>query len=64
MPSKKPTSSLVFEPELLERIEDFRFENRFPNRTAAIMWLLEWALDQKPEPQAPHARKSAESAQR
>ena len=40
----------VIDPELLKRIDDFRFENRFPTRSAAVKWLLAWALEQKPEP--------------
>ncbi len=40
----------VIPPELLKRIDDFRFAHRFPSRAAAIKWLLEWALDQNPNP--------------
>jgi hypothetical protein len=29
--------------DLLDRIDDFRFDNRFPTRAGAIRWLLEWA---------------------
>jgi len=36
--------------ELLKRIEDFRFKNRFQTKSAAIKWLLVFALDQKPKP--------------
>jgi hypothetical protein len=34
--------------ELLDRIDDFRFDNRFPTRAGAIRWLLEWALKRAP----------------
>ncbi|GEM_PF-575855 len=64
MPRAKPLIGLNADESLIDRIDDFRFEYRFPSRAAAIKWLLEWALDQNPEPQALHARKSAESAQR
>ncbi len=47
MPSTKPLINLVMDPELVERIDDFRFANRFPSRAAAIKWLLTWALDQR-----------------
>ena len=50
--SKKPYLTLVIEEELLKRIEDFRFKNRFQSRAAAMKWLMTWALDQKPKPPA------------
>lgn len=46
--SRKTDTSLVhvrLDEELLERINDFRFENRFEDRTRAIRWLLKWALN-------------------
>ena len=46
--SEKPFLSFVIDPDLLKRIDDFRFKNRFATRAAAIKWLLDWALDQKP----------------
>jgi len=49
VPSSKPNVSMIIDPDMLERIEDFRFEHRFPTRTAAILWLLQWALEQRPE---------------
>jgi hypothetical protein len=50
MPSEKPLLNFVIDPELLKRIDDFRYKNRFPSRAAAIKWLLDWALGQKPTP--------------
>jgi hypothetical protein len=47
-PSEKPYLNFVIEPDLLKRLDDFRFKNRFATRAAAIKWLLAWALDQKP----------------
>jgi hypothetical protein len=37
-------------PELLERIDTFRFENRFATRVEAIRWLIQAALDKKLRP--------------
>lgn len=37
------------EMELLKRLDDFRFEQRFFNRSDAVRWLLDWALQQKPK---------------
>jgi hypothetical protein len=48
MASDKPLLNFVIEPDLLKRLDDFRFKNRFATRAAAIKWLLAWALDQKP----------------
>ena len=36
--------------ELLERIDTFRFENRFATRVEAIRWLLGAALDKNLKP--------------
>jgi hypothetical protein len=44
----KPLLNFYVTRELLKRLNVFRFKNRFPNRAAAIKWLLEWALSQKP----------------
>src|SRR5437773_10469294 len=50
MSVNKPLLNFIIEKELLEKIEDFRFRNRFATRAAAIKWLLAWALKQKPSP--------------
>lgn len=48
MGSEKPFLSFVIDPEFLKRLDDFRFKHRFESRAAAIKWLLDWALNQKP----------------
>lgn len=48
MPSKKPFIAFVIDSELLKRIDDFRFKNRFQSRAAAFLWLVQFALDKKP----------------
>ena len=50
MGSEKPLLNFVIEQDLLNRIDDYRFTNRFATRAAAIKWLLAWALDQSPAP--------------
>ena len=50
MGSDKPFLSFLVDPDLLKRLDDFRFKHRFESRAAAIKWLLAWALDQKPAP--------------
>lgn len=50
MPSEKPLLNFVIDQDLLDRIDEFRYDNRFPSRAAAIKWLLDWALKQNPSP--------------
>jgi hypothetical protein len=50
MSSDKPFLSFLVEPELLKRLDDFRFKHRFETRTAAIKWLLDAALKAKMAP--------------
>lgn len=67
VPSKKPFLAFVIEPELLDRLDEFQHERRFPTRAAAIKWLLAWAMDQnpdtptKPGARAPSARQQSDS---
>ena len=48
--------TFFIDTELLDRIDDFRFDNRFPTRAGAIRWLLEWALRKAPPPGRPPRR--------
>ena len=52
MASKKPTQMvhLRVDQEILEQLDDFRFQHRFETRSDAIRWLLSWALSRKPDP--------------
>lgn len=56
VPSTKPVINLVMDQELIDRVDDFRFAHRFPSRAAAIKWLLEWGLDQRPAPRDERTR--------
>ena len=52
MPSDKPKLLLVIEKELLEKVDDYRFDNRIPSRAEAVRELLRKGLEaetQKPE---------------
>lgn len=40
MPTEKPRYSIVVDKELLEQIDDFRFDNRYPSRSAATVELI------------------------
>jgi hypothetical protein len=46
----KPILNFTIDPALLKRLDDFWHRHRFPNRAAAVKWLLDYALKQKPEP--------------
>lgn len=48
----KPIMNFVIEPNLLKRIDDYRFKHRFPSRSMAVKWLLDFALRHNPKPQA------------
>ncbi len=42
--------NVLFDPEMLKRIDDFRFTNRLPSRTEAIRTLIKMGLDKKLAP--------------
>ena len=44
MPTEKPKIIFVADNELIERLDDFRFENRINSRSEAIRRLMDEAL--------------------
>lgn len=44
MPTKKPRFTVIVDEEMLKRIDDFRFKNRFPSRSAATLELIRLGL--------------------
>ena len=50
MSNKKQFLNFNVDKPLLKKIDDFRFENRFESRAAAIRFLLEKALEQNLKP--------------
>jgi len=44
MPTEKPKILFVADNRLLERLDDYRYENRIPSRSETIRQLLEEAL--------------------
>jgi len=44
MPTEKPKIIFVADNELVERLDDFRFENRINSRSEAIRRLMDKAL--------------------
>ena len=49
---EKQYVNVLFDESLLKRVDDFRFKHRFASRTETVRWLLDWALKQKPTPEA------------
>lgn len=45
MPTEKPRYTITLDEEMLRKIDDFRFENRFPNRTQATLELIRMGMD-------------------
>lgn len=45
MPTEKPRFTITVDEELLKAIDDFRFENRFENRTKAVIALMEKGIE-------------------
>lgn len=46
MPTETPKITFVVEQKLIDRIDDYRFENRVKNRSEAIRQLIEEGLKQ------------------
>lgn len=45
MPTQKPRFTVIVDDELLNQIDDFRFENRYPSRSAAALELIRLGLE-------------------
>ena len=45
MPTEKPRYTIIVDDDLLRQIDDFRFENRFPSRSAATQELIRRGLE-------------------
>lgn len=46
MPTEKPRYTVIVDEELLKEIDDFRFENRYPSRSAATLELIRIGIEQ------------------
>lgn len=46
MPTEKPRFTIIVDDELLEEIDDFRFESRYSSRNAATIDLIRIGLKQ------------------
>lgn len=45
MSTKKPRYTITLDEELLKKIDDFRFNNRYPNRTQATLELIRLGME-------------------
>lgn len=45
MPTEKPRYTIIVDEELLKRIDDFRFENRYASRSAATLELIRLGME-------------------
>lgn len=46
MPTVKPSTTVVFESQaMFDAIEDFRFNNRFANRSQAVLFILKAGME-------------------
>ena len=45
MSTKRPRYTIIVDDALLEEIEDFRFKNRYPSRSAATLELIRLGMD-------------------
>lgn len=43
--TKRPRYTIIVDDALLEEIEDFRFKNRYPSRSAATLELIRLGMD-------------------
>lgn len=40
MPTKKPVVAVVLDDDINKRLEDFQFNNRFKNKSSAIVYVI------------------------
>ena len=45
VPTNKPRYTVIVDEELLNKIDDFRFENRYPSRSAATLELIRLSME-------------------
>lgn len=56
MATEKPRYTVIVDEDLLRQIDDFRFENRYPSRSAATIELIRRGIDQIHREQAESKR--------
>lgn len=56
MPTEKPRYTVIVDEEMLQQIDDFRFENRYPSRSVATLELIRLGMEQLKKEQAKQKR--------
>lgn len=59
MPTEKPRYTVIVDEELLKEIDDFRFENRYPSRSAATLELIRLGMEALKKEQKKAQKKEA-----
>ena len=59
MPTEKPRYTVIVDEELLKKIDDFRFENRYPSRSAATLELIRLGMEALKKEQKKEREKEA-----
>jgi len=55
-PPSKTAIHMLYENDLLEQIEDYRFKNRFPTRAEAVKALIKLGLEATKKSKVPSGR--------
>jgi metal-responsive CopG/Arc/MetJ family transcriptional regulator len=62
MPTEKPRYTVIVDEELLKEIDDFRFENRYPSRSAATLELIRLGMDAIKKQQKQAQKKNSDTS--
>lgn len=65
MPTQKPQYTIILDDELLKKVDDFQFNNRYRSRSSATVELIKIAMDtfEGKEPKEPQKKEPALSEQ-
>ena len=61
MPTQKPRYTVIVDEEMLKKIDDYRFENRFPSRSAATIELIKLGMEQLVKEQAAKQKEESDT---
>ena len=61
MPTQKPRYTVIVDEEMLKKIDDYRFENRFPSRSAATIELIKLGMEKLEKEQAAKQKEESDT---
>lgn len=61
MPTQKPRYTVIVDEEMLKKIDDYRFENRFPSRSAATIELIKLGMERLEKEQAAKQKEESDT---